>query len=49
MADPDLADIDRLAQRYVGRPHGDRARDSVSAWIELDGWYGWEDTGAWPV
>ena len=48
VADPDLADIDRLAQRYVGRPHGDRARDSVSAWIELDGWYGWEDAGTWP-
>jgi PPOX class probable F420-dependent enzyme len=49
VADQDLADIDRLAQRYAGRPHGDRSRDSVSAWIELDSWYGWEGAGTWPA
>jgi PPOX class probable F420-dependent enzyme len=49
VADPDLVDIDRLAQRYAGRPHGDRTRDSVSAWIELDGWYGWEGATTWPA
>jgi PPOX class probable F420-dependent enzyme len=46
--DPNLADIDRLARRYTGQPHGNRARDSVSAWIEPTGWYGWETAGNWP-
>jgi PPOX class probable F420-dependent enzyme len=48
VADPDLADIDRLSKRYTGNPYRDRARESVSAWIELDGWYGWENAGTWP-
>lgn len=39
--DPDLADIDRLAMRYHGRPHRDRKRKSWSAWIEVDRWHGW--------
>jgi PPOX class probable F420-dependent enzyme len=46
--DPELADIDRLARRYTGRPHGNRGRDSVSAWIEPTSFYGWEGGGHWP-
>jgi PPOX class probable F420-dependent enzyme len=32
--DPDLADIDRIATHYMGRPYGQRDRGRVSAWIE---------------
>ena len=39
--DPDLADIDRLAQRYAGRPHRDRNRKSVTAVIEPETWFVW--------
>ena len=46
--DSDLADIDRLARRYTGGPFRNRARDSVSAWIEVDAWYGWENAAPWP-
>jgi len=42
--DPDLADIDRLAQRYAGRPHRDRNRRSVTALIEPESWFAW---GSW--
>src|ERR671931_2100120 len=45
--DPDLADIDRLAQRYTGREYRDRNRNSVSAWLEPDRWYGWNGGRAW--
>jgi PPOX class probable F420-dependent enzyme len=46
--DPDLAGIDRLAVRYTGRPHRDRNRESVSAWLEPDRWFGWSGSGPWP-
>ena len=39
--DPDLADIDRLSQRYEDKDFHDRERDSWSAWIEVDRWHGW--------
>ncbi|HXY86399.1 MAG TPA: PPOX class F420-dependent oxidoreductase [Gaiellaceae bacterium] len=39
--DPALADIDRLALRYTGKPYRDRSRNSVSAWLEPAQWYGW--------
>jgi PPOX class probable F420-dependent enzyme len=39
--DEDLADIDRLAIHYGRGPYGDRARDSWSAWIDVDAWHGW--------
>ena len=39
--DPHLADIDRLAVRYTGNPYRDRNRNSVSAWLEPERWYGW--------
>jgi PPOX class probable F420-dependent enzyme len=40
--DPDLADIDRLATHYAGRPHGDRKRRSVTAEIEVTRWFAWD-------
>ncbi|MGW7486200.1 PPOX class F420-dependent oxidoreductase [Streptomyces sp. NPDC054786] len=39
--DEDLADIDRLAQQYIGKPYPQRDRRRVSAWIEIDRWHGW--------
>ncbi|MEU7432341.1 PPOX class F420-dependent oxidoreductase [Streptomyces sioyaensis] len=40
-ADDELTDIDRLAQRYLGKPYPQRNRRRVSAWIEIDRWHGW--------
>jgi PPOX class probable F420-dependent enzyme len=39
--DAGLADIDRLAKHYNGRPYSNRERGRVSAWIEIDRWHGW--------
>ncbi len=39
--DPDLVDIDRLAQHYTGQPYPERARPRISAWIEIDSWHDW--------
>ncbi|MET8016643.1 PPOX class F420-dependent oxidoreductase [Streptomyces decoyicus] len=39
--DEELADIDRLAQQYLGKPYPQRDRRRVSAWIEIDRWHGW--------
>jgi PPOX class probable F420-dependent enzyme len=39
--DPDLTDIDRLSQRYRGTPYPVRDRKRVSAWVEVERWYGW--------
>ncbi|HYJ66072.1 MAG TPA: PPOX class F420-dependent oxidoreductase [Nocardioidaceae bacterium] len=39
--DEGLADIDRLATHYTGRPYRNRERQRVSAWIEIDRWHGW--------
>lgn len=36
-----LADIDCLAQHYQGTPYPQRDRRRVSAWVVMDGWYGW--------
>jgi hypothetical protein len=36
-----LADIDRLARQYTGRPYPQRDRRRISAWIAVDGWHGW--------
>jgi PPOX class probable F420-dependent enzyme len=41
--DEGLADIDRLARHYNGRPYRNRERKRVSAWIEIDRWHGWGD------
>jgi Pyridoxamine 5'-phosphate oxidase len=40
-----LADIDRLCLRYTGKPFANRAAKRVSAWIEPNGWHGWDDNG----
>ncbi|MBZ4014955.1 MULTISPECIES: PPOX class F420-dependent oxidoreductase [Streptomyces] len=39
--DEGLADIDRLAQHYMGKEYPQRDRKRVSAWIEIDRWHGW--------
>lgn len=39
--DEGLADIDRLARQYLGTDYRMRARDRVSAWIEIERWHGW--------
>ncbi|MFI9544836.1 PPOX class F420-dependent oxidoreductase [Streptomyces sp. NPDC052016] len=39
--DEDLADIDRIATHYTGKPYPDRVRARVSAWIEVERWHGW--------
>jgi PPOX class probable F420-dependent enzyme len=37
-----LADIDRLARHYSGKPFGSRTAQRVSAWIEITHWHGWD-------
>ncbi|GGK78086.1 TIGR03618 family F420-dependent PPOX class oxidoreductase [Ornithinimicrobium pekingense] len=39
--DTDLADIDRIARHYTGRPYAVRDRSRVSAWVEIDRWHAW--------
>ncbi|MEE1940076.1 PPOX class F420-dependent oxidoreductase [Streptomyces sp. TRM 70361] len=39
--DEELADIDRLARHYLGKPYPRRDRRRVSALIEIDRWHGW--------
>ena len=39
--DPDLADIDRIAQHYGLPDYPIRDRGRVSAWIEIDSWHAW--------
>ncbi|GAU70203.1 hypothetical protein SSP35_17_00580 [Streptomyces sp. NBRC 110611] len=39
--DEGLADIDRLAQHYLGKPYPRRHRRRVSALIDIDRWHGW--------
>ena len=39
--DEGLADIDRLSQRYLGRPYPVRDRARVSAWMGIERWHGW--------
>jgi PPOX class probable F420-dependent enzyme len=46
--DADLHDIDRLAVRYTGEPFHSRTQRRWSAWVEVERWYGWDRTGAWP-
>ncbi|TCP57115.1 PPOX class probable F420-dependent enzyme [Tamaricihabitans halophyticus] len=40
-ADPELADIDRLARHFVGSQYPNRERARISALIEVDRWLGW--------
>ena len=46
--DHDLADVDRLAVRYTGRPFSRRDAKRLSAWVEPERWHGWEGGGPWP-
>jgi PPOX class probable F420-dependent enzyme len=39
--DTGLADIDRVARQYTGKPYPRRDRGRISAWIAVDGWHGW--------
>lgn len=41
VADKGLADIDRIARHYSGKPYANRRHGRVSAWIEVDRWHGW--------
>ena len=43
--DGDLTDIDRLCLRYTGKAFSNRSAKRVSAWIEPQGWHGWDDEG----
>jgi PPOX class probable F420-dependent enzyme len=40
--DADLADIDRLALRYYGKPFRNREAARVSAWMRPERWYRWD-------
>jgi PPOX class probable F420-dependent enzyme len=40
--DTDLADIDRLALRYYGKPFRNREAKRVSAWMRPARWYRWD-------
>ena len=39
--DPDLADIDRLANHYRGHPYLNREQKRISAWIAVEAWHAW--------
>jgi PPOX class probable F420-dependent enzyme len=45
--DADLADIDRLAVRYTGRPFRRRDSPRVSAWLVPERWHAWDGGGPW--
>lgn len=45
-ADEGLADIDRISRLYTGHEYADRRSPRVSAWIEVERWYGWGDAKA---
>jgi PPOX class probable F420-dependent enzyme len=46
--DEALADIDRLALRYTGKPYRKRESPRVSAWMRVESWHGWDATGTRP-
>jgi PPOX class probable F420-dependent enzyme len=39
--DPDLHDIDRIAQHYIGTPYPDRVRPRTTAVIDVTSWHAW--------
>ena len=39
--DEGLADIDRIAKHYTGKPYSVRDSRRFSAWIEIDRYHGW--------
>ena len=42
-----LEDVDRLCRHYMGQPYSDREHRRVSAWIEIEAWYGWAGGRYW--
>lgn len=47
--DAELRDIDRLAIRYTGEPFRRREARRYSAWITVESWHAWDDSGPWRV
>jgi PPOX class probable F420-dependent enzyme len=39
--DTNLADIDRMAQYYLGQQYPQRDRRRFNAWIDIERWHGW--------
>jgi PPOX class probable F420-dependent enzyme len=39
--DPDLRDIDEIAQHYIGKPYPQRDRPRVTGVLEIQNWHGW--------
>jgi hypothetical protein len=44
--DPELVDLDRLSQRYVGTPRTRRDVTPIAAIVEITHWHTWGDPGA---
>ncbi len=44
--DPDFVDVDRLAQRYWGKPYEPRDWASVTVVVEIDRWHTYGDPAA---
>jgi PPOX class probable F420-dependent enzyme len=45
--DDELEMIDRLSRHYTGEPYARREQKRVSAWIDVDSWYGWAGGQPW--
>jgi PPOX class probable F420-dependent enzyme len=43
--DPDLADVDCLARRYIGSEYPIRDRERVSGWLAPTSWFLWDARG----
>ncbi len=41
-----LADIDRLAHRYMNQPYMTRDSPRVTAWARVESWHGWDASGS---
>lgn len=39
--DTGMADIDRIATHYIGKPYPDRERPRVTALVDVDSWHAW--------
>ena len=45
--DPELEAIDRLSRHYTGQDYARRDQPRVSAWFQVDSWYGWHGGAPW--
>jgi PPOX class probable F420-dependent enzyme len=45
--DEGLADIDRLARHYTGKPFSNRESHRFSAWLVPESWHAWAGAGPW--